>query len=50
MGKKKPMENQRKRIKRTDIHKMYDAIKEGKDNSYLQKNHSIDYAKYYKAC
>lgn len=35
---------------RNDIHNMYDAIKEGKSNYYLQENYTVAYSKYYKAC
>lgn len=40
----------KKQGSRTDIHSMYQDIKEGKDNYYLQENHTIAYTKYYKAC
>lgn len=40
----------KKQGKRNDIHELYEAIKSGKDDYYLQENHTIAYTKYYKAC
>lgn len=39
----------KKQGRRTDLESMYDDIKAGKDDLYLQENHTSNYIRYYKA-